>query len=90
LQFVDEGGGTAGDVGIIVFRARPNGWAVALKRRGYKVGLFRVGDDVVTSQPIYKRNDPNCCPTGGFDRTLYRWNGSRLVVARAWHTKTFQ
>jgi hypothetical protein len=83
-------GGTAGDVGIIVFRARPNGWAVALKRRGYKVGLFRVGGDVVTSQPIYKRNDPNCCPTGGFSHDRFHWSGGRFVLLRSYHTKTYK
>ena len=62
-------GGTAGDVGFLVFRATPSGWQVALARDGYKVGLFRVGGDLVSSQPIYKANDPNCCPTGGFATT---------------------
>ena len=37
-------------------------------------------------QPVYRRNDPNCCPTGGFDHTLYRWNGRKLVVDRTFHT----
>jgi len=53
-------GGTAGDVGILVFRRTPNGWAVALRHPGYKVGVFQVGGDVVISQPIYRANDPNC------------------------------
>ena len=56
---------------------------------GYKVGLFRSGDELEAVQPVYRRSDPNCCPTGGFDRTLYRLAGSRLVVARTWHTKRF-
>jgi hypothetical protein len=42
------------------------------------------------TQPIYKKNDPNCCPTGGFDHHRYHWNGARFVVARAWHTKSFR
>lgn len=86
-------GGTAGDVGFVVFRAVPfpggPGWKVALRRDGYKLGLFRVDDDLVSSQPIYRKDDANCCPTGGFDHTRYRWNGTRFVVARSWHTKTF-
>ena len=82
-------GGTAGDVGWLFFV--PNGarWRVAGSGTGYKLGLFRSGAKLEIVQPVYRANDPNCCPTGGFDRTLYRWNGSRLVVARAWHTKTF-
>lgn len=81
-------GGTAGDIGFVVFRATPGGWAVALKNGGYKIGLVRKGGDLVTTQPIYNKNDPNCCPTGGFDHDRFHWNGSRFVIARSYHTKT--
>jgi hypothetical protein len=82
-------GGTAGDVGFAVFRSTPAGWQVALARNGYKLGLFRVGGDPVSSQPVYRKNDPNCCPTGGFDHLRFHWNGKRFVVARSWHTRSF-
>jgi hypothetical protein len=83
-------GGTAGDVGFAVFRATSAGWQVALARNGYKLGLFRVGGDPVSSQPVYKQNDPNCCPSGGFDHLRFHWNGKRFVVARSWHTRSFK
>jgi len=83
-------GGTAGDVGFAVFRSSANGWQVALARNGYKLGLFRAGGDLVSSQPIYRKNDPNCCPTGGFDHLRFHWNGKRFVVARSWHTRSFR
>ena len=83
-------GGTAGDIGVAVFRATPGGWRVALAFGGYKVGLTRLGGDVVSTQPVYRKNDPNCCPTGGFDHTRYHWNGKRFVVARAWRSKSFR
>ena len=84
-------GGTAGDVGFAVLQARPaGGWRVALAHSGYKLGLFRVGGDLVSSQPIYAKNDPNCCPTRGFDHTRYHWNGKRFVVTRTWHTRFFR
>jgi hypothetical protein len=83
-------GGTAGDVGWLFFVPHGAGWRLAGSGTGYKFALRRSGSELLTVQPVYRKNDPNCCPTGGFDRTLYRWNGSRLVVARAWHTKTFQ
>ncbi len=83
-------GGTAGAIGFAVFRATPNGWRVVLARNGYKLGLFRMGGDLVSSQPVYRRNDPNCCPTGGFDHLRFHWNGVRFVVARSWHTKSFR
>jgi hypothetical protein len=83
-------GGTAGDVGFAVFRSTPSGWQVGLARSGYKLGLFRVGGDLVSSQPVYKQNDPNCCPSGGFDHLRFHWNGKRFVVARSWHTRSFK
>ena len=87
-------GGTAGDVRFAVFRSVPfeggPGWQVVLDRNGYKLGLFRVGDDLVSSQPIYGKNDANCCPTGGFDHLRFHWNGRGFVVARSWHTRSFR
>ena len=83
-------GGTAGDIGFVVFRATATGWRVALTRDGYKLGLFRVGGDIGVTQPVYRKRDPNCCPTGGFDHSRFHWNGARFVVARAWHTKSFR
>jgi hypothetical protein len=83
-------GGTAGDVGFVVFRRAASGWRIALTGSGYKLGLFRLGGDVATSQPVYRKNDPNCCPTGGFDHARYHWNGSRFAAARRWHTRTFR
>jgi hypothetical protein len=82
-------GGTAGDIGFVVFRGTAAGWRVALSGGGYKLGLYRIGGDVVTSQPVYRKNDPNCCPTGGFDHVRYHWIGARFVVARSWHTTSF-
>ena len=83
-------GGTAGDIGFVLFRRTATGWRVALTRGGYKIGLFRSGADVVESQPVYGKNDPNCCPSGGFDHLRFHWNGMRFVVARSWHTKSFR
>ena len=83
-------GGTAGDIAFVVFRAKPAGWRVALARGGYKLGLVRVGGDLVATQPVYHENDPNCCPTGGFDHERWHWNGSRFGVVRSWHDKRFR
>jgi hypothetical protein len=83
-------GGTAGDIGYVVFRGTAAGWRVGLTGGGYKLGLARAGGDVVVTQPLYKRNDPNCCPTGGFDHQRFHWNGMKFGVARSWHTKTFR
>ena len=85
-------GGSAGDVGWLFFvRERTAArWRLARSGTGYKLGLFRSGSGLLEVQPVYRKNDPNCCPTGGFDRTLYLWRGDRLVAAKSWHTKTFR
>jgi hypothetical protein len=83
-------GGTAGDIGFVVFRESEAGWTVALVRAGYKLGLFHAGADLISSQPVYEQNDPNCCPTGGFDHVRYRWNGRRYAVVRRWRTARFK
>ncbi len=84
-------GGTAGDVGWFVLVRTVSGWRQAFSRGPlYKLGLFRVGSDLVDSQPVYRGSDPNCCPTGGFDHTRWRWSGGRFVLTRSWHTRTYR
>src|SRR5437763_16100981 len=68
-------GGTAGDIGWFVLARPGSRWRLELGRTGYKIGLFRVGVDLVVSQPIYRKNDPNCCPTGGFEHERLHWSG---------------
>jgi hypothetical protein len=80
-------GGTAGDIAWLFFVGKANGWRLAGSDVGYKLGILRSGSELEVRQPVYRKNDPNCCPTGGFDHTLYRWNGSKLVVDRSFHTK---
>jgi hypothetical protein len=79
-------GGTAGDIGWLFFVAKETGWRLAGSAAGYKLFLRRTGSELEVVQPVYRKNDANCCPTGGLDHTLYRWNGRRLAVDRTWHT----
>jgi len=83
-------GGTAGNIAWLVFVRTSTAWRVALNRSGYKVGLYRIGTDLVDSQPIYRPNDPNCCPTGGFDHARWHWNGKAFVAVRRWHDKSYK
>jgi hypothetical protein len=84
-------GGTAGDIAWVAFRRAGHAWVLAQKQLSlYKVGLFLRGGDLVDSQPVYRRNDPNCCPTGGFDHRRFHWNGRRLALVRRWHDKRFR
>jgi len=83
-------GGTAGDTSWVAFVRAGTGWRVVKAEQGYKLGLFPRGDRLEVVQPVYRRRDPNCCPTGGYDRVLYRFDGRQLVVTRRWHTRLFR
>src|SRR4051794_41611497 len=79
-------GGTAGDIAWAAFARKPAGWRLAgANPAAYKLLLLRTGRDLVETQPVYRKNDPNCCPTGGFDHRRFHWNGRALAVTRRWH-----
>ena len=82
-------GGTAGDTAWLAFVRSGSGWRVVESAGGYKLGIFKRDGRLEVVQPVYRRRDPNCCPTGGFDRVLYRFDGRKLVATRTWHTRTF-
>lgn len=83
-------GGTAGDVAWVLFRRVGSGWKLAIARlHDYKLTLTVRGSDIVETLPVYRRNDANCCPTGGFDHRLFHWNGGRFVV-RFWHDRSYR
>ena len=90
LAFTVASGGTAGDIAWVALVRTSSGWQVAHSQSGYKISLYRVGDDLVDSQPIYRKSDANCCPTGGFDHRRWHWNGTRLVLARSYHTSSYR
>jgi hypothetical protein len=84
-------GGTAGDIAWVVFQRASGSWRVAYAQlKAYKVGLFRVGGNLVESQPIYRPNDPNCCPSGGFRHRRFHWTGTTFRVVRTWHDASFR
>lgn len=81
-------GGTAGDIAWAAFARKGAGWRLAgANPDGYKLLLERAGRDLVETQPVYRTNDPNCCPTGGFDHRRFHWNGHALGVSRRWHDR---
>ena len=72
-------GGTAGIVAFYVYSYHFGGLRNLLVRNEvYKVGLRVKGGNVVVTYPIYRANDPNCCPSRLERRTL-RFNGVRFV-----------
>src|SRR4051812_47188094 len=86
MAFSIASGGTAGDMWWVALRRVGGRWQVVKIGNGYKLGVAVHGGDVDVLQPVYRKNDPNCCPTGGVDHVRWRWNGVKLVVHRSWHT----
>jgi hypothetical protein len=82
-------GGTAGDVDWVAFVRAGSTWRVLKAGGGYRLGLFAKNNDLEVVQPLYRRSDANCCPTGGFDRSLYTVQRGKLVSLRQWHTLRF-
>jgi len=80
-------GGTAGPTYWAVFRrVRTSSKRLSARYRkvaerfsGSKTRLLRRGRRLAVETPIYKREDGNCCPTGGATRALYRVERSRVV-----------
>jgi hypothetical protein len=85
-----ESGGTAGVIDWVVYVGTSKGYKLSLARGGYKLGLTRIGTDIVETDPVYKKNDPNCCPTGGFVHTRWRWNGKEYAILRTWHDSKYR
>ena len=42
--------------------------------------ISAAGHDIRQTLPIYRQDDPRCCPTGGTRSRLWHWNGSRFVA----------
>ena len=83
-------GGTAGDIDWAVYVSGGGAWKLALVRGGYKLGLIRKGADIVETDPIYRKNDANCCPSGGFAHTRWHWDGRRFRVVRTWRDSNYR
>jgi hypothetical protein len=43
------------------------------------MGVWRGGDTIAFLYVLYRRSDPNCCPTGGGWIVRFRWNGRHVV-----------
>ncbi len=41
------------------------------------IGLWRNDKTIAFMYVLYRRSDPNCCPTGGGAVVRFRWNGKR-------------
>ncbi len=61
-----------------------DGWRLALTRQGMPLLPFK--GDVIASKKVLRPNDPNCCPTGGWDHERLHWSDGSLRVVDRFHT----
>lgn len=87
--FAVASGGTAGNTnfGVLIGRTGGAPGRLALYREGYKVGIAVTAGQPEVLQPIYRRDDPNCCPSS-FEIRRYRWAGERFTLRARHKTKT--
>jgi len=72
-------GGTAGNVGFLVYDNGAPPPTLAASGSGYKLGVGVEGDLLVVSNALYNGWEPNCCPSGrAYDR--YHLAGTSLTL----------
>ena len=71
-------GGTAGNLGLLVYTAVNNAPALADALPGYKIFGVADGNALKVTEPIYQGWEPNCCPSGFFV-TRYRLQNNKLA-----------
>lgn len=75
-------GGTAGNVGLLVYRAAGAGPALAAALNGYKLWAYADNGQLVVRMPIYAGWESNCCPSG-MATTRYVLQQGALTVVEA-------
>ena len=72
-------GGTAGNLGLLVFTGGAQKPVLVAALPGYKIGgVFETGF-LKVSQPLYAGFEANCCPSG-FESTRYKMTDGKLVL----------
>ena len=71
-------GGTAGNLGVLLFRAGAEKPELVAAFPGYKLGGVFDGGVLTVTQPLYAGFEPNCCASG-FKFTRYKIVDSKLV-----------
>jgi hypothetical protein len=75
-------GGTLGNLAFIVLTPTDSGTSVLLKEQPTQTGgiaLDVVDGKLITLEPVYGTDDPECCPTL-LRKTTYGWNGAALAL----------
>jgi dipeptidyl aminopeptidase/acylaminoacyl peptidase len=86
LLVLFDGRGSGGVLGWAAFQRTSRDWKPVLSRNGGHIGVRSVAGDLIETQPVYRKHDANCCPTGGLAHRRYGWDGDRLRLDRIWHT----
>ena len=71
-------GGTAGNLGLLVYTAAHRVPVFADSLAGYKLGGVADGSRLKVTEPIYQGWEPNCCPSGFFE-TRYQLQDNKLA-----------
>jgi hypothetical protein len=71
-------GGTAGDVGLLVYGAAAGSPTLVTTYGGYKLAARIEGGHLVVDEPLYAGWEPNCCPSGA-STTRLRLQGNALA-----------
>jgi hypothetical protein len=72
-------GGTAGNIGFLVYRQASPAPRLTAWHGGYKLGLETEGGRLVVRQALYAGWEPNCCPSG-FSRDTYELRNGQLIL----------
>jgi hypothetical protein len=74
-------GGTAGNLGFLVYRQAAQAPQLAAWQGGYKLGLLVERGRLVARQALYSGWEPNCCPSGFTYDTYALQNGQLQLLA---------
>jgi hypothetical protein len=71
--------GPMGPLDWVVFRWAGGAWQI-LMRQPAGASITASGSDIRQTLPIYRSDDPRCCPTGGTKSRIWHWNGTRFTA----------
>jgi hypothetical protein len=77
-------GGTAGNIGFLIYRQARAAPQLAAWHDGYKLGLAIEAGQLVARNALYAGREPNCCPSGfSFDTYILQGQQLQLIAHRA-------
>jgi hypothetical protein len=77
VVFVQDGAQVTSE--WLAFRRHYSGWTLIFRRKTQAVDLGLAGGSIEEWEPIFRANDPDCCPSGGQTYRLFHWNGKQFV-----------